>query len=158
MLICVGQISKPHGVLGQVKIRTYTSSVEVFLNFKKFYRKNCSVIEFLKIQKLSDNIVIGSIVGVNSRTAAEKLRFTDVYVDRNDLPELKQNEYYYEYLIGMEVYGNYGKFFGIVTGIHNYGAGTFLELPKFTIPFNSDSIIDINITNKTIVVDDKWVV
>ena len=159
MLICVGQISKPHGVLGQVKIQTYTSSVKVFLNFKKIYRidaESVSLINFTKLQKLSDKVVIGNIENINSRNEAEKLRLTNIYVDRTELKNLKPNEYYYEDLIGLVIQNIEGISFGKVTGVFDYGAGTFLELQNFTIPFSSNSIIEV--TDKLIIVNENWII
>ena len=125
--ILVGKIVAPQGIRGDVRVQTYSESPMDFQKFKvqssKFNEKD---FKFVRIVPNS-NVIIAHINGVDDRNTAETLRGTELFICRDDLPELHGNEYYQSDLIGFSVVRD-GEKIGIVAGFQNFGAGDIIEL------------------------------
>jgi len=160
--ICVGVIAKPVGVRGQVKIRTYTESPESFLRFSSFCLEDGTEVA-LKSPKITDKDEITAFVaGYADRTEVEKLRLKEIFVKRKDLKELGEGEYYFEDLVGLDVFNQKFEKVRKVNATLDYGAGTFLDIEYnsagriATLPFNKNSIIDIDLEKNVLKVDDSY--
>ena len=82
----------------------------------------------------------GAEVKVADRTAAEKLTNTRLFVDRSQLPEPEDDEFYLADLVGMIARNAAGAKLGTVAAVHDYGAGASLEIardnaPSLLVPF-----------------------
>ena len=80
-----------------------------------------------------------------------------IYSDKKFLPKTRDNEFYYNDLIGCHVHLKDKSNVGMVLNVQNYGAGDLLET-KFNkkivlIPFNKTNIISINTIKKEIIAD-----
>lgn len=95
----------------------------------------------------SSSVIIARIDGVNDRNAAELLRGTELFINREDLPATKNGEYYQADLIGMRVIRD-GTEIGVVAGFQNFGAGDIIELDNGE--FVSFIGADVDFDNKTI--------
>ncbi|MCL2537984.1 MAG: ribosome maturation factor RimM [Alphaproteobacteria bacterium] len=115
--ILVGKIVGAQGLHGEVRVQTYTQNPTDFQNLK-IENQNLKFIRALP----SSSVIIAKIDGINDRNAAESLRNTELFINRDDLPQLANDEYYATDLIGMRVGAN------TVVAVQNYGAGDILEL------------------------------
>lgn len=125
--ILVGKIVAPQGIRGEVRIQTYSDNPA---DFKKFHvLSNRFAAEDFKVVRAIPNstVIIAKIRGFDDRNAAETLRGTELFIGRDDLPTLGEQEYYQTDLIGMTV-NQRGNIIGRVACIQNYGAGDILEL------------------------------
>lgn len=100
--ILIGKITSPVGLKGEVKVYNYSDRTQIYEETEVFYlgdepRK----LERFRTQK---NMLVIKFEGVETREAAEDLRNREVFVTRDDLPELEEGEYYLRDLIGMEVF------------------------------------------------------
>jgi 16S rRNA processing protein RimM len=127
-LVCLGIITSPHGIKGAVKIKTFTEKPEnIFLygdltNDNKNYRINLASI-------VSNNSVIATISGVNSRNEAEVLRNKKLYIARNKLPVINDEDKFYQSdLIDLEVRLENNELYGHVKSIYNFGSADILEI------------------------------
>lgn len=125
--ILVGKIVAPQGIRGEVRIQTYSENPADFKKFKIQSQKFKS--EDFKFVRAVPNstVIIAKINGFDDRNAAETLRGTELFINREQLPTLTDNEYYQSDLIGFDVICN-GKKIGIVDCFQNYGAGDIIEL------------------------------
>ena len=76
----------------------------------------------------------------------------EIWVEENSL-EKKSNEYFHRDLINIKVYDTNNQLLGIVSAIHNFGAGDLLELNgrfKYMIRFYDLKKEDINLKKKII--------
>ena len=125
--ILVGKIVAFQGVRGNVRVQTYTTAPSDFRDLKiisnKFATKDFKFVRALP----STNVIIAHINGFEDRTSAEVLRGTELFVERDTLPETKDGEYYQTDLIGFDVVRD-GKKIGTVDGFQNFGAGDIVEL------------------------------
>lgn len=158
--MCVGRIRKPHGVRGLVIIDPYTLSPSFFIEQGRvFYTDNGIKLSLLN-PKIGQNLIIAGIDGYPDRTSVEALINEKLYVERDSLPETDEGEYYFEDLKKMDVFDHNQKKVGRVINVCDYGAGVFLEIKTktgkiATIPFNKESILNINTINLQITVQSE---
>jgi 16S rRNA processing protein RimM len=119
--ILVGKIVAAHGLRGLVCVQTYTERPEDFKDLAIMNPK----LSFVRAD--GANAAICAVDGVGDRTAAESLRGTELFVERDSLPAPADGEYYQADLIGMKVFIK-GNAAGVVAAVHNFGAGDILEL------------------------------
>lgn len=126
--ILVAKIVAPQGIRGEVRVQTYTQAPDDLKTLKLHSNKLADgSFHFLRLLNPNSSVVIAKIDGVNDRNAAELLRGTELFVNREELPDLKDGEYYQTDLIGMRVIRD-GITIGLVDNIQNYGGGDILEL------------------------------
>lgn len=119
--LLVGKIVAAQGLRGEVRVQAYTESPADLRDLAVDAETASLRIKFVRALPNS-SIAIMKIDGVGDRTAAEKLRGTQLYADRGALPALADGEYYIADLVGMAVGGR------TVAAVHNFGAGDILEL------------------------------
>ena len=67
--------------------------------------------------------------GVGDRDAAEKLTNVKLYVPRDRLPPIEDDEtFYHADLVGLAAVTPDGAPLGTVTAVHNFGAGDMIEI------------------------------
>ena len=97
--------------------------------------------------------------GVATKEQADALKGTNLYVDREKLPSLPDDEFYHTDLIGLAVHDTGGALIGKVLAVHNHGAGDLLEIqpnaPKDAIllPFTRAIVPTVDLTAGRVVVD-----
>ncbi|MDR1390844.1 MAG: ribosome maturation factor RimM [Holosporales bacterium] len=162
--VCVAVITKPLGVNGQVKIRTYTESPESFIGYGRFFLFDGTLLNLERPKIKGENEIVSWISGYNSRTEIEKFRSKSLYIRREDLPKLPEGEFYLEDLSDLNVFDQHDNKIGEVGAAFDYGAGTFLDIKLFetkritTLPFNGKSVIHIDLNSKFIKINDSFIV
>ena len=144
--ILVGKIVAPQGIRGEFRVQSFAEKPEDFKKFHIFCDK-CEPEQFHFVRVLKQNIIIAKIDGINDRNTIESLRGTELYILRDELPELKENEYYQSDLIGFDVIRG-GTKIGIVDCFQNFGGGDIIELDNGEMVSFKNA--DVDIKNKTI--------
>ena len=131
--ILVGKIVAPQGIRGDVRVQTFSESPKDFQKFRVHPSAHSAAVawndddfKFIRIVPNS-SVIIAHINGFDDRNAAETLRGTELFIDRDALPELDDNEYYQADLIGFSIIRD-GNKIGTVAGFQNFGAGDIIEL------------------------------
>jgi len=125
-LICVGVITSAYHLKGLVKITPFTAQQKNICNMPCMDINGRSFLcKFIKNDK---DKIICKIDDINSRTAAEGIIGTKLYIKRSDLPELSESEYYIEDIVGLDVIDISGNKLGSVKSLHNFGAGDIVEI------------------------------
>jgi 16S rRNA processing protein RimM len=91
---------------------------------------------------------LAEVEGIADRDAAEKLRHTELWIDRDKLPAADDGEFYHSDLLELPVFDTTGKELGRVIAVENYGASDLLEIkpqgaPSFYIPFTDETVTEI---------------
>ena len=155
--VVLGVITAPHGVRGQVKIKSFTSDPADLTAYGELSDGKGTVYA-LRVKGEAKGLLIAQIDGVNDRNAAERLRGTELGVDASRLPEPDEDEYYIEDLIGLVVTQANGETYGRVTAVHNFGAGDIIEIERASdnkreqLLFNHDTFPTIDLTAGTITI------
>ncbi|MBU6338851.1 MAG: 16S rRNA processing protein RimM [Rickettsiales bacterium] len=137
--ILIGKINSVFGIKGAVKLISFCEDPIQIEKYPLFDDKGNSI--KLKISNKNKAIVgttgsgnailIAEIAGVTNRNDAEKLRGTELFVERKDFKETKDDEFYYVDLIGLDVVDMESKKLGKVINVYDFGAGGMLEI-EFT--------------------------
>ena len=127
--ICLGKIVGVHGIKGEVKVKSFTADDTDISAYGKLESKDGSKTFVLKVVGHSKELLRCKIKGIDDRNVAETLIGTELYVNRDVLPELDDEEYYLADLIGLKVFEQASENeVGIVAGVYNFGAGDILEI------------------------------
>ncbi|MCC2646874.1 MAG: rimM [Rickettsiaceae bacterium] len=157
-LICVGQITSAHGILGQLKLRSFTDPNTKMFSYKKHYDENGNLI-FIKKLKHDKNIFICEIKDINTRDLAESLKGKKIFVTRNEFIDLKEDEFYISDLEGSKLYDfETDELIGTVFSVLNFGAGDIIEVElsnkeKILVPFNKDFFPKMDLVNERIYIN-----
>ncbi len=107
--------------------------------------------EIEQMRAAKDHFVV-RLSGVADRTAAEKLTNTDLYVPRDRLPPIDEDDiYYHADLIGLAAVTPEGVALGKVTGLFNFGAGDLIEITTpqggepMLLPFSNAVVPEVDI-------------
>lgn len=103
--VLVGEVIKPHGVRGELKVYPITDNPQRFKKLEKVFLEQEGVTRPFKIlnANVSQNEIYLTLEGIETREEAEKFRGSAVKIDRADVPPLKEGWYYFE-LEGMDVF------------------------------------------------------
>ena len=156
--LLVGEIVKPQGIKGEVKLKTYVDDVKRFKKLKEAYIDD-------KCVKVSDARISGqdvylSFYGVPDRNAAELLRGKKVFVSRENAVELKEGSYFIADVIGSAVIlkGETDEEAGVVDDIIKYSSDVYVCSgggKKFMFPLLKDLLIKIDAEEKKVYLDKK---
>lgn len=141
-LILVGKISSPHALNGMVKIFSYMQRPEDIFS-QKLSTKSGKFLVIESNKPVAPSTFICRIKDINDRTKAEEIKGMEIFIEKENLPELQNDEFYIEDLKGMEVVDIYGEIIGLINNIYNFGAGDIIE-----IKFNNGSIGMYNFNSK----------
>ena len=91
--LMIGEITKPQGVRGEVKVRPCTCDPGRFEGLDTVYVKRGEDYKpmNIRVNRLSDDAVFMNVEGVADRDQAEKLRGTMIYIDRAHAVELDED-------------------------------------------------------------------
>ena len=149
--VSIGEILKPQGIKGEVKIKLFDKSFDgknisrVVLDDKEFIVESLrSVGEFLYIK----------FNGIDTCIEAEHLRGKLVYLTEEDAKnKLRENEFYADHIIGFDVYVD-EKNIGKLDDIQNFGSADIFYIKSsedvLLLPFVKGLIENID-TNKEII-------
>lgn len=112
--LMIGEITKPQGVRGEVKVRPCTCDPERFDGLETVYIKRGEDYApvAIRVNRLAPDAVFMNVDGVNDRDAAEKLRGTLLYIDRAHAVELDEDTTFLADLYGLRGLVNDGRDLG----------------------------------------------
>jgi 16S rRNA processing protein RimM len=159
-MILLGAIAGVHGVRGEVKVKSFTADPLAIATYGPLYDDAGRRFDLKLTQKAAkDAIVIARIEGIVDRNAAEALKGKRLYVPREVLPAIEdENEFYAHDLIGLQVEDRNGKALGKVVDLADYGAGDILAVGggpagDFELPFADRFVPVVDLAAAKIVVE-----
>lgn len=156
--IIIGQISKPQGIKGEVKIYPLTDSVSRFNGVKEIYIEGIEPPKKVMGLRINANDVFMFIEGVITRNDAEDIRGKYISVDRKNAVSLEKGKYFIADIIGCKVYDNKGAYLGIVKDIIKGRSADVYEIKgekNIMFPHVEGVILNTDVKNKKITVDEK---
>lgn len=149
--ICIGAIVGVHGIKGELKVKSFTEPDTNVDQYGIVENKSGNQKFELKVVGRSKELLRVKIKGINDRTTAETLIGNGFYINRDVLPELEDEDEFYEAdLIGLDVRQD-DKVIGSVAGLYNFGAGEIIEIKLNStgklemLPFTKAYVPEINI-------------
>lgn len=151
--VLVATIGRPHGVRGLVRLHPATETPETLEVLGPLHDEEGGVWQIRWTAPGIAALLTEDGQPLADRTAAEKLVNRRLYVARSALPEIEEDEFYHIDLLGMDAYLPTGEAVGKVTNVHEYGAGTSLELEKGQlVPFTMACVPEVDLKAKRLVV------
>lgn len=133
-LIDLGRITTVFGVKGWVKIQSYTEPRENLLQHKTWWLKTRHGVKSVEIDQgrphgSHGQVLVAHIKGVDDCDLAREYCQVTVAVERDQLPELDDSEFYWHQLVGLQVVSDYegqSYDFGVVKKLMETGANDVL--------------------------------
>jgi len=156
--LLVGKINGFFGLQGWVKVFSYTNPRTNILNYSPWSIKvdgNFQSIDITSGREQSKTIV-AHINGIDNREDSQKFIGQDIYINKEQLPELTQGEYYWHELIGFDVINKDEERLGTVDYFVETGANDVLVVKgkkEYWIPYIEPFLVSIDSKNNKILVD-----
>ena len=157
--LCVGVITAPRGVRGQVRVKSFTAEPDDIVQYAPLTNADGSTEYRLEIVGHAKGVLLARVEGIKNREGAEALRGVELFVDRDVLPDCEdEDDFYYADLIGLSAVLPDGSVYGTVKAMHDFGAGDMIELSldgsgNIILPFTKVVAPEVDIANGRIVVD-----
>ncbi len=157
--ICIGAISGAFGVTGEVRLKSFCSTPSDIAAYGALSSEDGARQFHVTLTKPVAGGFGARIAGVTTREAAETLRGTSLFVDRDRLPSLPDDEFYHADLVGLEVLDTGGEPLGKVIAVHNHGAGDILEISltrhksALLLPFTKAIVPNVDLAAGRLIVD-----
>ena len=151
----IGEIARPHGVHGAVKVNPTTDDVRRFRGLKEAFIElhgNYVPVQLL-VSSVAENGVILTIEGYDTPEKANTLRGKYLCVDREHTIKLPEYTYFVADLIGCEVFDTDGICYGKLTDVLETGANDVYEIEKgkLMVPALKKLISEVDTEQKRIV-------
>jgi 16S rRNA processing protein RimM len=165
-MVVMGHITGPFGILGWVKINTYTEHVDRLLDYSTWWLgKENSPWQQMQVVTghINGNTLNAKLKTCADRTQALQLKGMQIAIPRDQLPTLPENGasgYYWSDLIGTEVVNLADEKLGTTIGFYETGANDVLRVQhsdknkkEILIPFIEQVIIKVDLKDARITVD-----
>jgi 16S rRNA processing protein RimM len=155
--ILVGVVGAPHGVKGELRLKSYTDEPMTLATFGTLWAGNGRRLSIASARPLRDDMLVVRLDGIGDRDAAAALTNLPLYVARCDLPTPEEEEYYHADLIGLAAETTGGEPCGQVIALQNFGAGDLLEIAPavgdtFLVPFTKAFVPVVDVPGRRLVV------
>ena len=157
--VCVGAIAGSFGVRGEVRLKSFCAEPGDIATYGPLSTEDGAQSYSVRIVRTVKNGFAARLGGVATKEQADALKGTRLYVDRDRLPDLPDDEYYHTDLIGLDVFDTGGTRLGRVKSVLNHGATDLLEIHgpglKSTVllPFPLAAVPTVDLTARRIIAD-----
>jgi 16S rRNA processing protein RimM len=158
--IRVARIGAAHGVRGEVKLWSFTQDPMAVADYGPLETEDGAQRFEIETLRPAKDFMVARLKGVADRDAATKLCNLELFVARDKLPPIEDDDtYYHADLVGMAAITPEGVPLGNVTAIHNFGAGDLIEVRPDAgnqtqlVPFDAMHVPTVDIAAGKIVVE-----
>lgn len=134
--VLLAQIGAPHGVKGEVRVKSFTSDPMALADYGPLYAADGRKFKIVRLRP-ANTVLVVKFKGFNWRDEVEKLNRLELFVDRSVLPDDNEDdEFYITDLVGMDVLNEADEMVGTIIDIPNFGAGDMLEIKPIPVDGN----------------------
>ncbi len=153
--LAIGYVSRAHGTIGEVVVRTFDPASEVLMEVERVWLKRRdgtgSEVAIDEIGQQNKDLRV-AFAGVKRREAAEALVGATISVFREDLDAPDAGEFFQGDLIGLEARTPEGTRLGLITEIWNSGPVPNLVIrdgeTEIMVPFAEEFVPKIDLEAK----------
>ena len=158
--ILIAKIQAHQGLNGWLKVYSYSESKKKFSNYKHFFVIKNETYVRLDVEdiQVTKSIKI-KFKNFSLREDSDEYIGKNLYIDREQLVELDDNQYYWNDLIGLDVYLEEGEQIGVIKDIIETGSNDVLVIKgskggEILIPYVfGESIKKVILNEKKIIID-----
>ena len=119
----IGYILKPQGIKGEIKVKSISPYPERFQRLEKVFIRLDGIQPYnIENVRLSGEFVFLKLIDVNDRNSAGKFRGCEILIDKSELIELKDDEFFVHDLVGCKVYSENEQYIGELVQIMQAGS------------------------------------
>ncbi len=158
-LICIGAIAGAFGVAGEVRLKSFCAEPTDIAAYGPLTTEDGSRTFHITLTRPVAGGLGARIQGIATKEEADALRGTSLFVHRDRLPSLPDDEFYHADLIGLQAFDTGALLVGTVTAIHNHGAGDIIEISPpghksaVLLPFSKTIVPNVDIGAGRLIVD-----
>lgn len=153
--VILGRIGAPFGLKGWVHVRPFTEDPDSLLDYSHWqlsHKSGWKTVEVLEAKPHGKGLV-ALLASCKTREDAAAITNADIAVDRELLPELPENNYYWADLIGLDVITEKGEILGQVDSLFETGANDVLVVKnanrEHLLPYvPEDYILEIDLKKR----------
>lgn len=156
----IGRVTGVHGLNGNLKVWSFAESIDTFCSGKIVLLKSEKALEsmgkpytILKALAHKKGILL-TLEGIDNRSLAEELVGKEILIDRDQLPEPEEGTWYWQDLMGLDVFDHKKGFIGKITDIFPTGANDMLVVMDKTreilIPMHKHFVESIDIEKNAV--------
>ncbi len=164
--ILVGRILGPHGLAGEVKLKSFTHDPAAIASYGPLHARNQKGgpkgevglrLTITRAKPAKDHLIV-RFAEIADRTAAEAVKGLDLHIARDQLPPAAAGEFYLTDLAGLDVRDGEGRSIGRVHAVADFGGGPILVITQtdgseMMLPFADDFVREVNLASGFIAVD-----
>lgn len=154
--LAIGEILKPQGVHGEIKLRPITCDPSRFNGLKTVFLQENGAFEpvAVKTTRIDPDAVYLMMAGVRDREAAERLRGRLIFVNRENAVELPEDANFICDLIDCEATDDSGRAIGRLVDVLQPGGGDVYvfrgPLGEVLVPALKRVVLHVDVNNKKI--------
>ncbi|WP_077216663.1 ribosome maturation factor RimM [Piscirickettsia litoralis] len=156
--VVVGRIGAAHGVRGEIKVNSFTEQKTAILDYRPWYIRQGKEWQEVAVRstRIAGNDILMRIEGCNDRDVVKRYTNCDIYVTRDQLPELDEGDVYWTDLEGLNVVTVEGQPLGTVSSMLETGANDVMVIngeSEHLIPYLDHVVIKIDLKAQQMIVD-----
>ena len=156
-LLMVARVAGAFGVKGEIRISTFTEDPLVLGHYRDLLAENGTPALTVTVVRPAKGGVVARAKEVATREQAEALRGLRLFIPRDRLPPVEDNEFYLADLIGLAAETAEGAPLGVVKAVNDFGAGDLLEIqpphgPGWWLPFTRAAVPHVLLTEGKLIV------
>lgn len=149
-LVLMARIGAAHGIRGEVRVKAFGDDPLSFTDYGTLVTRKAGKTFEIERARVQKTVVVTKFVGIDDRNAAEELNGLELFITRDQLPDLEDDEFYHEDLVGMTVTDMSGEPLGKIVTVQDFGAGDLLEVrPRrgatYYLPFTKAFVPEIDL-------------
>ena len=159
--LLLGEIVRPQGIRGEVKVRHYTDDPERFYDLDVVFLKRGESYDEVNVEdaRVQGDDVYLKLEGIDDRNEAEKLRSIQLWVDRDNAVELGEDEVFIADILGAKAYDTKGNPVGVLKDVLTPGGVDVfvLKTPKGNLMFPAlkEVLLEMNADEGRLVLDEN---
>lgn len=157
--VVMAVIGAPHGVRGEARVKSYAGDPLAIADYGTLFAADGTAFEIESGRLLKDDMLVVKFAHLTTPEAVKALTGTELFIDRANLPEPEEEEFYHADLIGLDVAEAGGEPFGRILAIHDFGAGDILEIRPVSgggtwlLPFTKAAAPVIDLAARRVTID-----
>jgi 16S rRNA processing protein RimM len=162
--LLIGKIVGLHGLKGDLKVYSYSETLRAFEAGHSIYIRTAAgqeQVHIIESAKPHKKIILLSLKGISTISDAEDFIDSDLFMEKESLPELDDGTYYWFEIIGLSVFLKDNTFIGNVTSVIPTGSNDVYVVKdpdkrnnqEILIPAIASVVLEIDLKNERMSVD-----
>ncbi|WP_201533805.1 ribosome maturation factor RimM [Psychrobacter ciconiae] len=163
-MINIGQLKKPYGIKGWLWVFSNTDNRSDIFAMSPWWMKTAVGLKPLTVTswRHQGSGLVAQFKEIPDRNIAETMNGVTIWAAKDSLPKPDEDEYYWSDLVGLHVVNEQGETLGDITEMFETGAHDVMQVSatkdsldaeERLIPWHQQTVIKVDLANKTVTVD-----